>query len=482
MKRLGILLVLLVIFSLDFFAQGNDQYLVDSKELGSVTAGTIEAALGFYGYYRDYMNINDVTIYKITYNTIDVFGNPTIASGAMYVPQINVKTFPLISWQHGTVMDRTQVPSRRYDDVSGCFYSGNGYITTLPDYLGMGDNPGIHPYIHWESEATASIDLIRAAREFINDSLMIGDNEQIFITGYSQGGHATMAMHKYIQIHKLQDEFNIVASAPMSGPYSLYYDQFDFVLDEDSTYYKSEFLPYIFASYNYVYGNLFTDYSQYYDPPFDSLFAAWDSSGIYFENVSSDIIPHNYYSFMQDSVLNNMKNDPNHPVNVALRKNDLYNWSPQQAIRMLYCGMDSMVTPLNSLTALDTMTALGAPDVQAIDVDAQKTHETCWEPSYLYALEWFDSLAVKSSVHVSKDYESPEIKLYPNPTTNILTIATDKSGQYSFEITSLKGHLIYKGEMEGPTHQIDLSSFPRGVYFVTIRSKVFVSTKKIIKI
>ena len=36
--------------------------------------------------------------------------------------------------------------------------------------------------------------------------------------------------------------------------------------------------------------------------------------------------------------------------------------------------------------------------------------------------------------------------------------------------------------MEGPTHQLDLSSFQKGVYFITIRSNDFVRTRKIIKI
>ena len=60
----------------------------------------------------------------------------------------------------------------------------------MPDYIGMGESPGLHPYVHGESEATATIDMIRAAREFITDSLNLIDNHQVFLSGYSQGGHA----------------------------------------------------------------------------------------------------------------------------------------------------------------------------------------------------------------------------------------------------------------------------------------------------
>ena len=240
---------------------GYAQYLEDSEQLYLAPVAELQLIVNALGLSDSLPDINGVEIFKLRYHTVDVFGNPTIASGALYVPQVSCGSLPILSFQHGTVMDERNVPSNRSDDLAGYFFAGTGYITVMPDYLGLGDNPGIHPYIHWESEATAGIDIIRAAREFLEDSLGITDNNQLFITGYSQGGHATMAMHKYIQIHDLQDEFNIVASAPMSGPYALSYDQMDMILREDSSYYKSEFLPYLFASYNLVYGNLFTDYA-----------------------------------------------------------------------------------------------------------------------------------------------------------------------------------------------------------------------------
>ncbi len=73
------------------------------------------------------------------------------------------------------------------------------------------------------------------------------------------------------------------------------------------------------------------------------------------------------------------------------------------------------------------------------------------------------------------------IKIYPNPARNLIIIETNKAGQYSIEITSLNGQQILMADMEGTTHQIDLSSFQKGVYFITIRSDDFVTTKKIIK-
>jgi hypothetical protein len=79
-------------------------------------------------------------------------------------------------------------------------------------------------------------------------------------------------------------------------------------------------------------------------------------------------------------------------------------------------------------------------------------------------------------------YGQKEFSIYPNPTYTLLNIETCISDQYNIEITSLNGQLVYIGRMEGLTHQIDLSSFEKGLYFITIRSRDYVRTEKIIKL
>jgi len=81
----------------------------------------------------------------------------------------------------------------------------------------------------------------------------------------------------------------------------------------------------------------------------------------------------------------------------------------------------------------------------------------------------------------NRAYEA-KISVYPNPTHSFITIETITSDMFCIEITSLNGKLLFYGDMEGPTLQIDLSSFQKGVYFITIKSKNFITTKKIIKL
>ena len=440
----------------------NAQYLVSATQVAYIYENGVLNGLNNNGYNTEDMELNAMRLYKITYNTTDVHGEPTVASGALYVPQIDCDTLPLVSYQHGTVFHREHVPSNWWSWVPAYLYSGNGYISTLPDYLGMGDNPGLHPYVHCESEATASIDLIRASREFLNETLDKWDNNQLFLAGYSQGGHSTMALHKYIETNNLQNEFNVVASAPQSGAFPLYDVQFPGMFDEDSSYYRAEFIPYALASYQLVYGNLYSNYNEYYDPPYDSIIADWLASGTHTADEWAALIPDNFYDFMQDSVVDNMLNNPDHPVNVDLRDNDLHNWIPQEPVRMLYCGMDSMVFAQNSIMANDTMNALGAPDVQAIDVNPNGIHETCGVPTDTYAFEWFNSLRVECEMFVSIPSlkNQPEISLYPNPVKDIATFSSDEIT--SFEVYNMTGVIIVRRN----DTKVDMTNLNPGIYFV----------------
>jgi hypothetical protein len=74
------------------------------------------------------------------------------------------------------------------------------------------------------------------------------------------------------------------------------------------------------------------------------------------------------------------------------------------------------------------------------------------------------------------------LRTYPNPTYTLLTIETVTSDLIYIEVTSLNGQRLLSKEIEGRTHQLDLSSFRKGVYLITIRSKDFVTTRKIVKL
>ena len=463
------------------------QHLIEATYKGFKTAKQIKLYLTTLGLDVKNKKFNDVTFYSVTYKTLDVKGNETTASGAFYLPMTDsCNNFPLIAYDHGTIFDKTAVPSTGRLNNAGYAYAGFGYLVSMPDYLGLGKNAGVHPYMHAPTEATATIDLIRALRDFIDlDSVKQQENGQVFICGYSQGGHAAMATHKYIQDNRLKDEFKVVASAPLSGAFDLSKTQIDFMIDEDATYYASEFVPYILGSYQLAYGNVYKNYEDLYDYPYDSLVAAY-----LVENHKawewSENIPDNFYDFMQDSVLENVKADTTketHPINVNLKANDVYNWKPEEPVRMVYCGMDSMVTPLNSLVAEKQMILLGAKDVKAIEIDPTKDHNGCYFPALFYAINWFDTMkdpCVILGIN-EENKKSFDLKLYPRVADRFVWL--ESNGRLmKFTIYDVTGNIVATEQSSSFKTRVNVSGFATGIYWIKVQGTNQTLTEKFIKL
>jgi hypothetical protein len=94
----------------------------------------------------------------------------------------------------------------------------------------------------------------------------------------------------------------------------------------------------------------------------------------------------------------------------------------------------------------------------------------------------FDEFIIDKRWTGISDFRSTGSWIYPNPANNFLTLQLKEYGAYSIEIISMNGQIIQRRNFTDRTHQIDLSSLLKGVYFITIRSKDFVTTEKFIKL
>ena len=99
----------------------------------------------------------DISIYKIVYKTIDPFGEETNASGIISFPHNIDQAFPMMSFQHGTVVARDNVASEDGFNPLSLWLTSTGYIYIEPDYLGLGVSEGMHPYQLKEPYGTAVV-------------------------------------------------------------------------------------------------------------------------------------------------------------------------------------------------------------------------------------------------------------------------------------------------------------------------------------
>ena len=462
----------IILLCASMFTAGTSQwqYFISASFLNTMPPDNLIAVSGLPLTYS-------VDTYKIVYNTIDVDGSPTIASGAFCIPvSPDCQGFPLAVYEHGTSLRKVDVPSEDIQETYiGRIFASGGYQVVLPDYLGMGEGPGLHPYCHGESEATATLDMIRAVREAQQLDEIPGmeqDNGEVFLTGYSQGGHAAMATHKYIEENNLLDEFNVIASAPCSGPYEITGAMADTILA--ASYSNPGYIVYLMASYQHVYGNLYTSYSDILKSPYDEIVEPYFDGNNYTLGMGSlnDQLPQEIQAFVEDSVLNNFLNASSgqtHPIWQAMAANDNHDWLPTRPIKMFYCTGDEQVSFQNALAAEAAMTGNGADNVEAI-FKGEGMHNECVLPSLTDAFDWFESLKTECTTGLN-DMSIKGFKLYPNPVKDIFNIEVNQEGSYVVIIRDHFGRRVISIESSFQTEEIDVSKLAVGPYFVEVQIK-----------
>jgi len=333
----------------------------------------------------------DVLCLRVDYETIDPLGARTIASGALLLPIGVPQPLPVLSYQHGTTTMTNGAPSALSDLTSeiviGMAFATTGYATVVPDYLGLGDSPGLHPYHQARSEATASVDMLRAAR-MVCATNGFALNEKLFLCGYSQGGHATMALLRELETCH-SNEFYVTACAAMAGAYDLSgVTTTNFLAGRSLP--NPYFFLYILAGYQNVY-HLFPSLSEALAPPYDITLPPL-MNGNTPGSVINAAMPGDPTLILKPQYLANFRSDPRNPLRLALQDNDLYRWKPRSLLRLYHCAADDNVPYANSQVAYESFQTQGATQVQLIDPFPAGTHETCAEPSILAAMAWFDSL------------------------------------------------------------------------------------------
>lgn len=233
---------------------------LDAKEVAArLTKTGINAAQVRYG----------VRAHRIVYRTVDTTGKPTTASELVAMPKNSERDLRVVSWLHGTEVYRGEVGSvndESHDRTTAFLFASTGRAVSAPDYLGLGKGPGIHPYGNPEATVTASVDALRAARTFARRDGR-GLDRRVLISGFSQGGPATMMLGKALH-QRVDPYFRTGALAPISGPFDL--SSFEAAAANDKVNRSSLYLAYFVTAWQRMYG--------LYDTPDQAFRAPYDKS------------------------------------------------------------------------------------------------------------------------------------------------------------------------------------------------------------
>jgi hypothetical protein len=442
---------------------------------------------------------------KIIYSTIDGKGFPTVASGVVFLPIVeNPIQIPVFAYLHGTLTRDLDAPSylSGIESVIGWIMAMDGYIAIEPDFLGIGEGPGLHPYLHADTEASASIDMMKALIELCSSPLVLAKPDgNLYLSGYSQGAHAALP-GLYLR--------KTIAG---SGAYSLSNIQKKFVFDHPE-YTNPSFIPYLLLGYQNVYGNLYTNLNQVFVPPYNVTMPGL-FNGLYTVEEIDNQLPSTWKSMFVPLYLSNFQYKYFNPVNIALRDNDVVNWKPISDLHLYYCTCDEQVAKENSLLAYLMFLLKGSKNVTCLPI-GPFNHVDC-APFVLLLTKiqsdcasganpcGFDKplpLAISKSfteddlsmfrktlsgsetlglrdVYANRqvsDYignapsEERTLSIYPNPATDIVFIEIP---DYVFDnsricVYDMLGKLLLSKNIDRSIIKIDVSTFPSGLYKVVI--------------
>lgn len=346
----------------------------------------------------------DVELYTMTYTTTGTDGMPDTASGSVALPVLDVEDdpAPILIYHHGTVNNRFDVPSQGSGESQlGLIGASIGYVTLLPDYLGMGTSRGYHPYLHVETQARSAIDqMISTAAEL--DAQDFAYEKRVFLTGYSQGGHASASTHFVMEQEPLPD-YELVACSHLSGPYDLNGVTFNSVISDD-VYLFAAYIPHVLMGMQEAYGNLFNDLEEIFKPQYAAIIERlYDDEELFQinEELIGRLILDNGLPvpkvMLQDSILAQLETNPDHPIRLALQDNTLSSWVPETPTRLVYCEADEQVPFRNAVITDSLMNEMGAADVESVNIDPNANHGGCVDPALNFTIDFFAGF-VESSV------------------------------------------------------------------------------------
>jgi Secretory lipase len=327
-----------------------------------------------------------VSLYRVEYWTTAPDGRLARASGLVAFPRA-LALRGVVSFQHGTATERTAAPSTPDPNngvVAAAVFAGHGYLLVAPDYLGLGTSMEPHPYYHADCSANAVVDLLRASRELVAAAGFAWP-DALFLAGFSQGGHATLAAQRALETHP-SDGLRVRASASLAGPFDLAGIGFPLALAGRSRF-ASLYIAWIANSYARIYGMpLDSVIREPYGSQLPLLFdGTQDGDAV----VAS--LPAQPRDMLAPEFLADYDAGRETWFLARLAENSLLDWTPRAPLRLYFGEADVDVAPEEARAAATLFRARGA-DVRAISVGAVD-HEGSVLVAVPQLRAWFDELA-----------------------------------------------------------------------------------------
>ena len=333
---------------------------------------------------------NAVKLYRVTYPSVIPERNnrPTLASGLIAIPEITAKSMPMVSYQHGTVLGKHQVPSFPEESPETQLvvaqFAGQGYVVIGADYFGLGTSTEKDGYMVIASHKQACMDMHRASMAVLAKEGI--SPKELFLTGWSQGGVVTMSFLEMMEQNNIAVTAASTASAQCDG-FVMLSGFLNHPRAIDAPWITAMFILTAFS------------YEEYYGVPGLAKALFTDEKyelarKIYMKEPYTEEWPGDLHTLIRKEYF-----DPNYFAGSAycalIQQLHAYRWQVKTNVRMHYGEIDECLTI--DLARLPSMYqhALGSNQVEALSAGPDANHRGTFGRAVPEWKKWFDSLQAK---------------------------------------------------------------------------------------
>ena len=292
------------------------------------------------------LRYSEVSAFRIEYKTSHPYSRhrEVKASGLALAPSSR-KPLPLLVYFYPTLLYKSWAPSLipstalSMDPLEDyrlmlIFLALQGYIVIVPDQIGYGSSDHLpHPYLHKESVTQTTADFLQSTANALSERGFPFQKE-LFIMGYSQGGHGALAFAEAMQDSSI--DFEIKAVSAGGGPYDLLYTTQELLSQKQVLQLVT--VP-LLQSYSYIYNwdlkeivrreSYSSAISQVYKQ--DSLQQAVKP------------LPSRVDSLFRSEFLRDIYSKRNNFYQQTLEENSVYDWEPDFPILLFHVKKDKIV-------------------------------------------------------------------------------------------------------------------------------------------
>jgi pimeloyl-ACP methyl ester carboxylesterase len=331
-------------------------------------------------------NVSDgIAMFRVKYWS-QLNGAPVEASGLMTLPYSVLRGKAprgTVMYFHGTNPDRTgspSAPSQEEGLLPSGIFAGGGYVLLAPDYIGLGQSRAPQTYLVVEPTVSAARDLLVASQR-ISRAMNVKFASNTYLSGFSQGGHATAIVQRSLEANPLAG-VEVKGAAAIAGAFDLARISILYAFKHKHRLY----LGYVAHSYA-------LQYRQSLDSLLTPKYAALVPTLFDGDQTSEAIdaaLPQDPREMFLPERLAEIETGTSNWFVDGMKANEAANWAPKAPLRLYYGDNDTDVSPEDSKNFFAVSSKMGG-NLKLMPVGPYGHSESAYHAVPLSRL-WFDEL------------------------------------------------------------------------------------------